>query len=581
MVIDHGDKVGVVLLGLGLAWWTVGAILDPNIQPSVSATQVRERIGQVDEALRLRKEPNFREFEDVRQNIEDRLSVEAPPVELITGITDHLDITAQAGDILVVLSGYVIGQPILSLQNRVGSMTLDIVMPAGSHGNEERVQDGMTAEWRREILGKEHVNSVQVQGLFIELAVGEEVSEESWRPLNVGSVQNGVLLMSEQQTSVRVDQLEQWANYHFRASILVSATSPAAGERAALGREVFVFNKSIPWSMIGLPPGEQLTNGRFEQLVEQANQGRDVGLAAPAPRGFRPIAGQVGFRGLTSQVVSARALSDTTVALMRVSPDVPPGAQPGPGVELVPFARIAVNKRLVGRADIEWSGAQEGKYTIGQRVGGVVDIVGPDGRKFPANLETPWKVVEVRPDVERTLYHEVRLVSQVDDQGQNQRVFQLRQKTRLVNVVVLENLVSGSRVELTELLRQITVPRGTNRWISPAFEVGQRFEEQQAFRDNPVDFRDPPLVPTPPMLHGDMGLISRLISDPLVLRTVSLPYVEMPEGYLLYYDKLNRVVERRELPPQLRNIVGADMLIENKAAKAAEAAIPGPEAAQE
>ena len=562
LLIDHSEKVLVAGIAIGLLWWTIGSVTDPEIQPSVTATQVTNDKGTVERALNVRPKPHFREFEDVRAIVQARYDVAAPPPQIVTGITDHPDITAQAGDILVVLSGYEIGQPTLSLSNRVGSMQLTIVNPDGTKPSGGRVQDVMKASWQREILSKVHENKAEIVGLYIEVAVGEKIDESSWRPLNTKAVRRGILMTSSPTVTVSVNQLEQWAKYHFRARLLVSATSPKPGERPSLGREVYVFDAPIPWGKIGLPPEEQLTNARFEQMIEQSKAGIDINLAKPAPVGMSVPANEVGFQGVPSAPVEARALSDTTVALMRVLDRVPNNAPVG--AEAVPHARIGVNKRLVGREGMEWTGAQEEVYVVGQKVGGLVEIKDPNtGDLFLADLNTPWKVVEIKRDVERTLYYEVKLGSVLV--GENfEKQFQVIPKTRKISVVVLENEVSGSRVELTELLKRILVRAKRDTWYTPAFKPGEEFGEQDAFRENPVDFRDPPLAPAQPLLHQDQRLLRRLIDNPLQLKRIAMPYVEMPEGFLLYYDKLNKKVEQIELPVQMRNIRGNDMLVENK-----------------
>ena len=97
------------------------------------------------------------------------------------------------------------------------------------------------------------------------------------------------------------------------------------------------------------------------------------------------------------------------------------------------------------------------------------------------------------------LYWEVFIApGEIDADGRQKRKLDIRPKTRLVNIAVLENKIAKTTVELVELKRFVA-RIGRNRWITPQYPNGQAFDEVAIFRENPVNFRNPGLEPVKPL----------------------------------------------------------------------------------
>jgi hypothetical protein len=241
---------------------------------------------------------------------------------------------------------------------------------------------------------------------------------------------------------------------------------------------------------------------------------------------------------------------------IRVSP--PPPARPG--ADLAADIRFAFVKVIAGEdgapdqtgflitrrfpqpgGTVRWLDRPRAiRLGIGDDLGGIMveSPPGGNGFKVAVDFRTPFVLVGIHRDVQRTLFYEIRTVPRVPtDTEKNLKVMA---KIMEVDVAVLRNTTTGALLEMPRLMPRIRRPSRLNAIYDPIIP-DDPVDEVQQFTDHPADYVPSPLTPPAPIRHApDEGPLEDLRSrtgDGLM--KTDTDYYEFADGRLVWWEPLN------------------------------------------
>lgn len=336
--------------------------------------------------------------------------------------------------------------------------------------------------------------------------------------------------------SVRLQGLEAWTRYEFRASLVAIATAATPGRgfaKGGFGVLVTAGRVAPAGTAIESLPWDQWLKG-FERNDAAVTQRFLAGRRGPLPAGMVASAGEQVFVGAPTETpTQVPVTSDIRFALDRV---VSIGGKQ--------VAQVLVSKQFLVHGNLVW--LKEPvifKPAQGERLGGSAVIPDPravDGRRMNADFATPFEVAGIRTGVPRIYYHEVRDVARSD--GKRGRDLQAVPRSVATDVVVLRNVRTGSEFELVRLAK-IPAPR-PGALVFP--HVAADVDEKVQFLADPAAFGTPALEPVAPRRwESDQGPLAKLRADNPDFRdfyATDTAYYEFADGRVVWYDVLNRRV---------------------------------------
>jgi len=178
---------------------------------------------------------------------------------------------------------------------------------------------------------------------------------------------------------------------------------------------------------------------------------------------------------------------------------------------------------------------------INDDLGGML-ILAPPGVgywfKVRVDLRTPFVLVGINRNVQRTMYYEIRTAPR--DPPDTEKIMEVVAKGIEVEVAVLRNTTTGSLLEVPRLMTRIRRPHQFNAIYDPIIPSDPDDEIQQ-FTDHPADYVPCPLTPPAPIKHApDEGPLEdvRIRTGDELMKT-DTDYYEFADGRLVWWEPLN------------------------------------------
>ncbi len=559
LLLARGEKILLALVVLLCGWWVYRTSTDDSIRfEAVSLTDFDNAMAAISQAAGEAGRPIFREAAPVPRHIRERLATSPRVPSLSQWLIAHPDLDKAQDDGPTAPSRVVVYEiltPRLQVRPRVGSFEMTINLPEserapGRHDDDQvRIKDGARVSWERHV-GFPVRNHARWHSVLLEYAIGEDEQELTWEPVVTPTTPQGRLpLLTETRPegrsfTVTVSGVEEWARYHFRARLLVEATGFESGQGPEVHperpREVLVLSRPLDQWPTSDEHFDDLAGFQRAQNLHQAAARQRDGL----------------FVGRLSATESHRAPSTVAICLVFAR---------APMMEGEPKrARFLVKRKIEDRrtGNQAWTPAERFDVELGDALGqDNVTIQDPfrENARTVVDLRTPFEVESVDPDAERVFYYEVRHRRTMAEDGTiGEARFQIQPFTRRVGQVVLRNTQANLSVPYLSVQRIPTPPERPGFYYSPA-RPGR--DESQEFEERTDDFVQPQAAPPAPVLHEDeeRAVLRRVSPVPVIpYDRIQLPYVEMPDGRVLYYDTINNQVIEAYLPRYGQETTGID-----------------------
>ncbi len=546
LLIAHAEKVVVAVVAVIGGWMVYDVLGDPSIRPEkANETTIQEKIDRIQKVMSSQKPPTLTEPVDYLAQMKQRFRAQLPTDSYpswIFALPDIGPVDSRVGKGFPYI--YELLAPTLAAHDAIGSIALEITLPAGSRPTDRRIADAPKIEWSRSD-GGTIVNGAEQLAVQIEFKIGES----PWQPLKVKDLTDNGLIPLAKLTALKgkitVDAIEAWERHHFRARMVAKATghplTGAAGDQsvlvvagaydgdtdtdalAALAKKLEqsdapTVKRFLKGGKTPLPAGVALKPG---ELVYTGNYSDDVLVLASAEVRFA-------FKGFVPDD------NDPTLmkALMLVTRQFKTEADPTKTVWLKEPVAFKVPKGL----------------KVGEKLQNKLLPKEADPRQTPQDLDltTPFEVAEMRREIKRIYYYSLRPKARPNSRAKDIEMSTASSEVS-TDVVVLKNTKTGAIIELAKLsiIRPVIPANGV---IYPNFK-GQ-YDEPKEFRDNPVGFQQLPLIPQEPKKWNpeEAPLVDLAAKDSAYYST-DTPYYELPDGRLYWYQPGKRQVCTENLDP--------------------------------
>lgn len=522
LAILHGEKAVVGIIGVICLWTMYGAINNPDIRASdatgMTAEQIKEEIAYIEEYRPKAQAPKLKDVPRYANRLASDLANAVTADTAMAWTTAHPDLGPTVG-----LSNffylYEAVPPQFKAEDQVGAVSLSLGLPPAIR-TLDRIGDGDDIAWKRAV-GATVENHATIIGARIQRQDGD-----TW--VAVGDI----IPFEKFGEPIHLADVKDFATYTFRSQFLIAASGYRFGQGE--GGSVLVHaGRALPEDADEDDASAYIArlNKAVAGIDEPALVERLVRPEATVPAGVVLEANETLHVGPWSEPASVTVSSPIRFQLTRLSPD-PDNVE----------ATFLLTKLMRDGERSAWLEMQTFKVKPGEKLGAEVNApnpLTPSTFSVPIDLRTPFELVRVERDVERTIYHQLRPVSRKD--GKPGRELDLRTRTTRTDVAVLKNTRTGEEVEYVKLGR-ITVPLG-DTILDPALESG---DEAQWFRENPTTFKQQPLKIAPPIKHEPgTGPLEELhqAGDPLAITEV--PYYELSTGELIYWETINATIMRK------------------------------------
>lgn len=576
LMIRHGEKALVAVIGIACLWWVYSTITDETAIADYTPAEVDGMFEDIERAKNNPGKPNLMPATPFPALIENRFSVTTETSPVLQLVHEHPSI----GNNEVVqdreLYAYEVLAPTITAEGDVGRIVLTVGLPESRFEtmwstDEEPVSDSPNAAvWTRQVPGTSgRVEVVENRAAPLAVVVEFQVGggEAPWKPVKAREVADGVLgvddLTGGRTAELTIEEgIRPWQAYRFRARLLVDATGVRPGAGVELGNEVVVIA-----GRLSADAADELPVAAWTAALErgEAVAGMAEPLAAGAvPRSVRRAAEATIYGGpiaLANDGAATVSRPDVRIALEGIDFN-------GSDVKLL------VSKMLRSQVDgslLGWSTPPtEITLAAGQPVAGEISYRNELG-EFTESFSTPFVVGEVQREQERELYYVLKAES--GDDGERRLVVDSR--TTTVDVVYLDvsgdsNAVGVQPLTLVQLRRVMIPQRFADAPYFPGYLVaGSRVNEEDLFADSEADF-DPPMrlrLPPPTRYDDYRRLQEVLVAQGLdaqasvINQIAGLPYYEMPrgDGRIFYYNRQTREIVLAYAPPAVETMVDDPM----------------------
>ena len=530
LLLAHGEKILVlvtaVLCGLGI----YSTITDDSVRPAgITAAAIREKNDAIDKAMKEAAAPQLLPVPGYLDNMKRRFDSQFPTNGQMPWLSAMPDRGPGEGTILYV---YELPAPIVAARDVAGVVELTINAAPAIRPANRRVADLNAVEWTSPTGG---VSSAAHLGFQIET----RIAGQAWKPLKSKQVDNGlVALDATGHVSLKLEGLEPWDTHEFRASLIAKATGfplDSDGRKEGAGTVLVTAGRVVPGQDIDSIPWENWLSSLESKDAEITK--RFLVPTRILPPGTTLAAGESAYQGaFTDQdkVASVQVTSDVRFALDKISEQ-----------EGQPIAHILVTRQLKAPAGNVWLNEPVAfKVAIGESVGKKVDVIDPRDaagkRKFPCDLSTPFEVLDVKRDVRRIFYHEIREVTRQG--GVKGKDLMVVTKDGRTDMVILRNAKTGITTELVKL-GSLRRPTKEGAVFDPWFPAD--IQEEEEFKKNPATFRMALLEPPAPKAWAkDEGPLAKLREEqPEVDQdafTTDTGYFEFADGRVAWWEPLNK-----------------------------------------
>lgn len=535
--IAHGEKVAISLTLLLVATQCYVTFTDTSIRPTnISPGEIDIKNAAIDAVFQQGKAPILKPVPGYLNDMESRFDKANLPLPSQAWLTAAPDRGPGSGGLLLYI--FEVPAPTITATDTVGSAELTITLATPSRIAGKRISDSASATWERSAEGI--TNHAEDVGVVIETHRGDN----QWKPMVAKSLKQGFISLAkldELGGKIPAENLEPWIRHSFRARVIAKATG--------LDLEQAILPKAtasvvvVPGILI--PDGEDVPWGEFTEKVRSKDVKTIAKLAKPskdvAP-GITLAADEKLYSGGNSEVAGVQVTSNVRFALDKVGADLT-----DPTKEVASFL---VTKQFVLKVgDKQWlKTPQSFKAGVGDIVGGMAktEIPTNPGPFVNVDLTTPFKVVEIKRQQKRILYWEILTESRSGGKGKDLKT---QAKEALVDVVVVENVKSRNRMELTKLI-PIKRPARANPIVFP--HLAADIDEEVEFRRSPSDFIQAVALPAEPKRHEpDEGPLTKLRDDhpdAADLYSTDTGYYELGDGRLVWWEPLNKAIRQDPEP---------------------------------
>ena len=536
-VIAHGEKVAISLTLLLVAAQCYVTFTDTSIRPAnISPGEIDIKNAAIDAVFQQGKAPILKPVPGYLNDMEARFDKANLPLPSQSWLTAAPDRGPGSGGLLLYV--FEVPAPTVTAVDTVGSAELTITLANPGRIAGKRISDSASATWERSAEGI--TNHAENVGLVIETHRGDN----QWKPLVAKALKQGFISLAKLEelgSKIPAENLEPWIRHSFRARLITKATG--------LDLEQAIQPKStasvvvVPGVLI--PDGDDVPWSDFTEKVRAKDAKTFAKLAKPSKDVFPGItlaADEKLYSGGTSDVVGVQVTSNVRFALDKVGVDLT-----DPTKEVASFL---VTKQFSSKTgDKLWlKTPQSFKAPIGDIVGGMAktEIPTNPGPIVNVDLTTPFKVVEIKRQQKRILYWEILTESRAGGKGKDLKA---QAKDVQVDVVVVENVKSHNRMELTKLI-PIKRPARANAIVFP--HLATDIDEEAEFRRSPSDFVQAVALPIEPKRHEpDEGPLTKLREDhpdAADLYTTDTGYYELGDGRLVWWEPLNKTIRQDPEP---------------------------------
>ena len=524
ILILHGEKALVVLIGGACVWSMIGAMTNAEIRPAggakgMSAEEIKQAIASIDGYIAKANPPQFKPVPNYAGRLAGDLARPVVADPAMAWLTAHPDLgTVVSNDFFYVYESLPFT---VKAEDKIGAVSLSLVEPTLVRGL-DRLKSGDDASWERKAATVIQ-NWAQIVGVQVERQDGE-----TWKPVGTGFIPYADL-----GTAIPIDGVEDFATYRFRARPVIAATGVTFGKDG--GGSVFIhLGQTIP-----VDGDDQAAEAFVAKCANALLKGEDADLLS---RLARPV-GQVPpgvtlepreniYHGPWSEVASVQVSSPIRFQLDKLSPNVDEES-----------ATILLTRLVRDGSREGWLDMQKFTLAKGDMLGAkgvrAKDPLRDDGRQVEFDLSTPFKLVKVERGVSRTLYYEIKPKSRTD--GSKGKDLELNVKTTSTDTATLLNTRTNEQIVLVKLGR-ITTPVGDRILDPPDLKNG---DEEAWFKEGPAAFKQTPLLPPPPIKHAPgTGPLEDLLKSGMSLAKTDTDYFELSNGQLVFWEPINSEVRK-------------------------------------
>ena len=526
LLIAHGEKAVVSLTLLLCAFEIWSVTTDESIRPDrITPAKITEQNAAIDKIFIDGKPPLLKPVPDYLGDMKRRFTQPLAAPVADAWLTAPPDRGPSARGLLAYV--YEAPAPNLAAIDAVGKAALTLAMAPPVRPTDRRLSDALEAVWKRP--DENIANRAQVVGWLIEVKVGDQ----DWKPfVGAGAVQGMIPLSAIPVTGPFIaDGLEPWIRHTFRASLVVKATGPEMGLPNP-GQAVLV----LPGRM----PGDDVNWTEFSERLRNSDAaflGRFAkALTVPPPAWIDLQPGERLYLGAPSEEVMVSVTSDVRFAFDKVATDVA-----DPTKETVHL--LVTKMSTAADGTVSWLPEPKViKASKGKMIADKVNVTTAKGIQI-VSLDTGFRVQDVKREQKRVLYYEIREKTRQGSKGKDLEVLAKEAST---DILIVENVRSKSRMELVKL-STIRRPAKADAIIYPN-QTAPVLNEEEAFRHQPGDFHQAPLVPAAPRSHapGTGPLLKVRAEHPgdESFYETDTPYLELADGRLVWYEPINRKVRQ-------------------------------------
>ena len=536
-VIAHGEKVAISLTLLLVAAQCYVTFTDTSIRPAnISPGEIDIKNAAIDAVFQQGKAPILKPVPGYLTDMEARFDKANLPLPSQSWLTAAPDRGPGSGGLLLYV--FEVPAPTVSAVDTVGSAELTVIATPASRVAGKRISDSSSATWERSAEGI--TNHAETVGVVIETHRGDN----QWKPLVAKALKQGFITLEkldELGGKIPAENLEPWIRHSFRARLVAKATGLDLDQ--AIQPKVTASVVVVPGTLIA--EGDDVPWSDFTEKVRAKDAKTMAKLAKPtkdAAPGVTLAADEKLYSGGNSDVAGVQVTSNVRFALDKVGADLT-----DPTKEVAAF--LVTKQFIVKPGDKQWlKTPQSFKAPIGDNVGGMAktEIPTNPGQIVNVDLTTPFKVVEIKRQQKRILYWEILTESRPGGKGKDLKA---QAKDAQVDVVVVENVKSRNRMELTKLI-PIKRPSRANAIVFP--HLASDIDEEAEFRRSPSDFVQAVALPIEPKRHEpDEGPLNKLRDDhpdAADLYTTDTGYYELGDGRLVWWEPLNKTIRQDPEP---------------------------------
>lgn len=547
LMVQHGEKVAIAVIAVICGYVIYGTLTNPDIHPSprangdpVTSEQIKATTSEVLRVTNTAKPPNLKDPPGYLADMRKKFATVIQPSEYMVMTTGHPDAgPADTGESAFVYV-YELRKPQLEIRDTVGTFELKVIVPESKHGGLAQLSDeAQPPPWIRKQGNANIENRAGIIGAFIEIKEGKG----DWSPLNEGKVSNGFVELDALGEGLLVKKLNAWKSYSFRARLAAKATGYTPFGQV-----------SPPDQAVLVSDGEFDANPDKINWTQLSHQVRDNDKAVTAKlipgdrEGPPDVTQALGdkellYRSDWSDVAEMTASSAVRMYLDKVS-----AADPNNPLAVMQLTKLMYDNENKG---VWLHDTVEFKVPLTEKVGGekAVDIPTdePATDKIIIDLSTPYKLLRIEK-VKRVFFWEVKIKSRDGAKG---KVLEIEPypKDREFDSAVFTNTENNEKKTYLKL-EQINRPnRSGDVYIYPDYPAGG-YKEEDVFKADPGAFIQPRPEPAKPrMWDANTGPLEELRKQGNVLATTDTPYVQMPDGRLIYYEPTNNRVRELKTDP--------------------------------